>query len=329
MKKNDKPTLEEAVPGTAAEGEIHMRIKRVGPKRLNKEEPEPTGEVAAEAPLEDYEIVQSPYNGFEDYYRKITSIDIGQIAREVLNGRITQFAEQTLFCDCPNHKRRSRRSLHVMLDLQRWYCSDCATGGDVLQLVEFVHTGCVTRGQSGPMPESHREARDFLAAKAAMPSLSLAGLSPEAVEAIERERGTSLRVFEALTALADHYYGNLLFNMRVLLWLTDTCGIDSKLIERLKVGYAENDQWCDWGGREHPSVLDQLCNGQNAFTYAELLRTGAFRPSGRNISPVFNRNIVFPYWSRGHVVYVSGGMTPWTPSTWWASEVQESCRSKP
>ena len=68
-------------------------------------------------------------------------------------------------------------SLHVMLDKQGWYCFGCRVGGDVLQLVEFIQTGSVTAGQSGPMPDSHRQARDYLAKKAGLPPLSRYGLS--------------------------------------------------------------------------------------------------------------------------------------------------------
>ncbi|MGC8731349.1 MAG: CHC2 zinc finger domain-containing protein, partial [Halothiobacillaceae bacterium] len=136
----------------------------------------------------------------QTYYRQITEFDIGEIARELLGGRIVEANSRTLFCDCPNHKSQSRRSLHVMLDKQGWYCFGCGVGGDVLQLVEFVRFGRVTRGQSGPMPESHRLARDFLAARAGLPPLAqLASSSPEEAEA---EHRLTLRVREALTALA-------------------------------------------------------------------------------------------------------------------------------
>ena len=59
------------------------------------------------------------------YYRQITELDIGGIARELLSGRIVEESPRTLFCDCPNHKSQSRRSLHVMLDKQGWYCFGC------------------------------------------------------------------------------------------------------------------------------------------------------------------------------------------------------------
>ena len=126
------------------------------------------------------------------YYRQVTDVDIGEIARELLGDRITQESRQTLFCDCPNHRSQSHRSLHVWLDKQGWFCHACGTGGDVLQLVEFVRFGVVTRGQSGSMPDSHRQARDFLAARVRLPPLSkLASGSPEQAE---KAHGIRLRV---------------------------------------------------------------------------------------------------------------------------------------
>lgn len=252
-----------------------------------------------------------------DYYRRITSIDIGAVARELLNGRITQSSDRALFCDCPNHKSQSKRSLNVMLDKQGWYCFGCGAGGDVLQLVEFVHAGCITRGQSGRMPESHREARDFLAAKVGMPSLSHVGLSPEAIEEMERERRKSLRAFEALTSLADYYHQRFLAGTDVLNWFREKYRIGDEMIARLKIGYAENAPWTDSDGNRQCGVQDALCEGPNAFTSAELAGTSAFRHFGNGISPFFNRRIVFPYWSRGHVVFMIGRKTPWTPDADW------------
>lgn len=255
--------------------------------------------------------------GARDYYRRITSVDIGAVARELLNGRITQCSELTLLCDCPNHQSQSKRSLNIMLDKQGWYCFGCGAGGDVLQLVEFVHAGCVTRGQSGRMPESHREARDFLAGRVGMPSLSHSGLSSEAIEEMERERRKNLRVFEALTALADYYHRRLLADIDVLNWFQEKYRIGDEMIARLKIGYAENAPWTDSAGSRQSGVLDELCKEPNAFTLAELSGTSAFRPYGSSVSPFFNRRVVFPYWSRGHVVFMIGRKNPWTPDADW------------
>lgn len=241
------------------------------------------------------------------YYRQITDVDIGTIARELLGGRIEQETPRTLFCDCPNHKSQSRRSLHVMLDKQGWYCFGCGVGGDVLQLVEFVRFGVVTRGQSGPMPESHRQARDFLAARAGLPPLAqLASTSPEEAEA---EHHLTLRVREALTALAEIYHQRLVTNTEVLSWFRAQYGISEEMIARLKIGYAEEGS---------PSAARLLMEEPHSFTPRELTATSAFRPTAQDdIVPFFDRRIVFPYWSRGHVVFLIGRRTPWTPDCDW------------
>jgi DNA primase len=172
------------------------------------------------------------------YYRQITEADIGEIARELLGSRVVEESPRTLFCDCPNHASQSHRSLHVMLDKQGWYCFGCGVGGDVLQLVEFVRFGRVTRGQSGPMPESHRQARDFLATRAGLPPLAqIASGSPEEAEAGHR---LTLRVREALTALAEIYHQRLVSNAEVYSWFRAKYGIREETIERLKIGYAED-----------------------------------------------------------------------------------------
>lgn len=241
------------------------------------------------------------------YYRQITELEIGGIARELLGGRIIEETPRTLFCDCPNHKSQSRRSLHVMLDKQGWYCFGCGVGGDVLQLVEFVRFGVVTRGQSGPMPESHRQARDFLAARAGLPPLAqLALSSPEEAEA---EHRLALRVREALTALAEIYHQRLVSNAEVYSWFRAQYGIREDAIERLKIGYAEDGS---------PTAARLLIDGPGAFTPRELTATSAFRPTAQDgIAPFFDRRIVFPYWSRGHVVFLIGRRTPWTPDHDW------------
>jgi len=240
------------------------------------------------------------------YYRRITDVDIAEIARELLGGRIMQESQQTLFCDCPNHASQSHRSLHIMVDKQGWYCFGCAVGGDVLQLVEFAHHGVATRGQSGRMPESHRQARDFLAARAGLPPLSK--LAVESPEAAEEAHQLALRVREALTALADVYHQRLIGNAEVLAWFRKKYGIAEETIERLSIGFADTG----------PSVARVLMDGPASFSMRELAATSAFRPTAQDgLVPFFDGRIVFPYWSRGHVVFMIGRRTPWTPDHLW------------
>ncbi|MCL4849991.1 MAG: hypothetical protein KJZ78_01245, partial [Bryobacteraceae bacterium] len=245
----------------------------------------------------------------QEYYRRLTDVDIGELARELLGGRIMQESDRTLFCDCPNHRSQSQRSLHIMLDRQGWYCFGCGLGGDVLQLVEFIRFGVVTRGRSGAMPESHRQARDFLAERVGLPALSRIGRNAEEISEIEEEHRLSLRVREALTALADCYHQRLIGNSEVLRWFQSKYGIGSETIARLRIGFADNAE---------PSTARVLQEGPGAFSLRELTATSAFRPTAQDgVVPFFDGRVVFPYWSRGHVVFMIGRRTPWTPEFEW------------
>ena len=262
-------------------------------------------------------MTQRTAGDVREYYRQITDIDIGGMAREILAERIVQEGDRLLQCDCPNHKSGSHRSLHIMLDKQGWYCFGCGVGGDVLQLVEFVESGTVTRGQSGPMPETHQRARDFLAAKAELPPLAGYGLSPERLRETETERELDVRVQEALTALASFYHRRLKDAPEVLEWLTSHYAISEETIDTLRIGYAANGP-CEENGKKCAGVLSALTTGQNLFTPRELDATGAFRPTGQGgLTPFFEGRIVFPYWSHGRVVFLIGRKTPWTPDRKW------------
>jgi len=252
-------------------------------------------------------MTAQPTTDVHAYYREITDVDIGQIGRELLGGRITQESPRTLYCDCPHHSSQSHRSLHIMLDKQGWYCFGCGVGGDVLQLVEFIQSGQVTRGQAGRMPESHRQARDFLASRAGLPPLS--SLSPGGVQDSEEAHALTLRVREALTELAESYHQRLLAKLDVLAWFREKYRISDEMAARLKIGFAENQE---------PSVIQALMNEPGAFTRGELTATSAFRPTPQDgLIPFFEGRIVFPYWSRGHVVFMIGRQTPWTPDQAW------------
>lgn len=241
------------------------------------------------------------------YYRQITDTDIGGIARELLGSRVTQESGNTLFCDCPHHQSQSKKSLHVSLDSQKWYCFGCATGGDVLQLVEFVQYGVITRGQSGRMPDTHRAARDFLAARAMMPPLGRAGQTPEELAAAEEAHREAIRVREVLTATAEYYHQALISNPEVLAWFRQKYGISDEMISRLKIGFAVQSS---------PGVVSHL--RKLGFTPKELATSSAFRPTAQDgLMPFFASRIVFPYWSRGHVVFLIGRQTPWTPNNQW------------
>jgi len=245
-------------------------------------------------------------NDIKEYYRQITELDIIDIARELLVGRITQETPKYLLCDCPQHQSQSHRSLQIMTDKQGWYCFGCGVGGDVLQLVEFIKTGKVTTGCNGTMPDSHRAARDFLAQKAGLPPLSNYGMSKEQLEQTEKERAFETRVKEALTALARFYNERLKANPEVLNWLKTKYAINDEAIDSLLIGYADNST----------GVIKALT--AEGFTLRELAAGGAFRPTSQDgLYPFFDKRIIFPYWSRSRVAFMIGRQTPWTPKQDW------------
>ncbi len=247
-----------------------------------------------------------------EYYSKVTDIDIGAVARELLDGRITEETPPRLLCDCPRHQSQSHRSLHIRLDAQAWICFGCGKGGDVLQLVEFIQSGSVTSGRSGEMPDSHRKAREWLATKAGLPPLGQYGLSPEQLAEVEKRRAFETRVQDALSAIAEYYHQRLMHHPEAREWLAAKYAIADEMVDRLRIGFSSNGQWKDASGNEHPGVIAWL--RQQGFSMRELAATGAFVPTrDYRLMPFFKERLVFPYWSRGRVVFLIGRQTPWTP----------------
>lgn len=257
-------------------------------------------------------MTTSPIDKAREYYKTITDLEIGSVARELLDARVTEATPTRLFCDCPNHASLSHRSLHVRLDVQSWYCFGCGKGGDVLQLVEFIQSGCVTSGQSGEMPASHRKARDWLAEKAGLPPLGQYGLSPQQIAEMEKHRAFETRVQDALSALADYYHQRLKHSPEVRGWLSSKYAIRDETLETLRIGFAANNSWKDANGVEHPGVIASL--RKQGFTARELVATGAFVPTNEDrLLPFFRERLIFPYWNRGRAAFLIGRKTPWTP----------------
>ncbi len=245
-----------------------------------------------------------------DYYSKITSLSIETVARELLAGRITDESSGKMFCNCPNHASTGKRSLEIDIQKQVWNCWGCKEGGDILHLVEFIQSGCVTKGVQGKMPESHIKARDFLAAKVGLPPLATYGLSPEQVSQMENERQFENRVKEAFTATAAYYYQKLLEAPEVLQYIKDKWGIRESTIGNLLIGYSPIQK------NNVPGIIAHLTN--LGFTQHEIASTGAFRlDTNEQLQPFFRNRIIFPYWSQGNVVYLIGRQTPWTENLEW------------
>src|SRR5690606_21044370 len=131
----------------------------------------------------------------------------------------------------------------------------------------------------------------------------------EEIAEIEENHRLTLRVREALTALAETYHQRLIGNLEILGWFQAKYGIGSETITRLKIGFADNAE---------PNPARSLQDGPGAFTLRELTATSAFRPTAQDgVVPFFDGRIVFPYWSRGHVVFMIGRRTEWTPDVEW------------
>lgn len=250
----------------------------------------------------------------KSYYSTITSVDILSIARELIPSRITDHDESRnlLTCDCPHHASSSHRSLHVSGTRQAFYCFGCGVGGDVLQFVEWIHTGKITKS-SGKMSESHRAARDYLASKVNLPSLSSYGITPDAIAKLEADRQNEIDVRNALTRIAKHYHDKLLSkqNENILSWFYSNYAITETTIHDLLIGYSDNS-----------TIINDLSSGNNPSPtkLITLAQTGAFKPTNNDtLNPFFVNRITFPYWSSGNVVYMIGRKTLSTPDHPWES----------
>lgn len=253
----------------------------------------------------------------KDYYRQITEVDIGRVAHDLLGSRITHENGPTLLCDCPNHQSQSHKSLQVNTDQQLWHCFGCGVGGDVLQLVEFVKAGTVTKGISGSMPPSHRQARDYLAKVVGLPPLSSQDIPEESIQQAEEQRLLDVRVQDVLTELSKFYHERLKDCADALSWLKKNYGMAYATIDRLLIGYAENTPWKAPDGTEYRGPIDYLTR-YGGFSGREITASGAFLLAANdNLMPFFENRIMFPYWSRGRVVFLIGRKTPWTPDKPW------------
>lgn len=241
----------------------------------------------------------------QEYYRKITDQDIGAVAQELLGSAVTEVSSKTLLCDCPNHQSQSKRSFHVMLDKQGWYCHGCRVGGDVLQLVEFIQSKCVTSKVRGKMPDSHRMARDYLAKRIGLNKLGGFDASAESVELAEANYALDMSARSVLVELAKLYNQRLKAAPDVLSWLKKNYATNDKTIDDLLIGYSNNDD----------GTYRVLKAAPFNFSHKELLSSGAFipKPDDEGGFAFFEKRIIFPYWSRGSIGFMIARKTPWTP----------------
>lgn len=247
------------------------------------------------------------------YYKRLREISIGDVAQRLLKDRITHDPGdgEEIVCDCPNHSSNSKKSLTITPREQRWYCFGCSEGGDVLQLVEFIQSGCVTKNRTGDMPESHRKARDTLGAMIGLPPLSTYGLTSGQQTKLERDQMAALRVLECLTAVADYYHNKLNRSPEVLYWFTDHYKLSIETIDRFKIGYADNAPWTDEKSIDHPGLVQHLLD--LGYTDTEIKATGAFYIDSQDRpNPAFRKRITFPYSHHGRVHYMIARRTQWS-----------------
>jgi len=238
-------------------------------------------------------------NNPKEYYSLITNVDIADVARELIGERITDESGGVLYVDCPRHASISHRSFTIDIKKQNWYCFGCAMGGDVLQLVEYIQSGVVTKNASGRMPNTHRAARDYLALKANIPPLSQWNLSQEQIIEAESRRSEEELVFGILKDIAEFYHKQFLDRADVQEAFRKQYAISDETIKTLQIGFADND-----------GLLKYLKEKYQPF---EIAKTGCFNfDYQENLLPVFKQRYVFPYWKQGRVVYLIARQSPWT-----------------
>ena len=245
-------------------------------------------------------------SSIKEYYARVTAVDIGRTARDLMGDRLTSERDGELRFDCPHHESRSKASFIVDLGKQAFFCKGCGVGGDVLQMVEFVQSGQVTSHRKDVMTDSHRKARDYLASIAGMPPLSEHGLSPDELKKIESKRQEEESVFAVLGDAAQRYHEKLIARADVLEWFMGQYAIGRETIERLKIGFADND-----------GLLDDYLRKQKGHSWKAINKSGCVTLSKRDGEPYpfFRNRIVFPYWKQGRCVYMIGRKTKWTPDS--------------
>ncbi len=226
----------------------------------------------------------------KSYYKRIRAIPI-TIVIEALNIKIMDKQDEKWICDCPVHASQSHTPLHVNVKEGTFYCFGCGVGGDLIQLVEFIRFKKTTKGKRGKMPDSHRQARDYLG--------GLIGLQP--LSDCQKNAEES-RVLDCLTAIADHYHQCLLDSSKHLEGLKSHYGLTDETISKFRVGWANNLKT-----RKHLHSL--------GFTDDDMLSTGAFTYDDRQNAPtaIFKNRYTFPYLNHGRVVYMIGRITEESP----------------
>lgn len=254
-------------------------------------------------------------HAIKDYYAQLKDQNIGDIATELMPGRLTHTNHHLLLFNCPNHASHSKKSLQVDTHKQLWNCFGCGVGGDILHLVEFIQSGSPTAHTNGKMPESHRSARDWLAAKKNMLPLSRHGMSPEEIQQAETEQLRNERALACLEAAITYWHHRLFSapDLEPLHLMRSKYALSDEILRTLKVGYTDNSSYIDTSNHPWPFLFDHL--ESLGFTTADMNACGVAYQDLKDASLRklrFINRFSFPYFLKGRPHYLICRQTPWS-----------------
>lgn len=260
-----------------------MRLPEQAPGKL----PESAKDVVAEYG-DSYGRVTSLYAAF----KSLIGTEMTEVAEKLGLVRTGESGDE-VFYDCPNHQSISGRSLHVNVRKGTWICRGCGIGGTLIDLVEFVQSGVVTRGAGSP---SHRAARTWLASES---GIQLPDFDEEKLVGAVLDRQP---VYKCMAEFMRICHESLLGNDEILKWFQSGYAISMDTVRRLQIGFAGE-----------PNIVSMLRKA--GFSDEIILGTGLFYrwSNGRIGFCHMAGRIVFPYWKNGSVVYAIGRQTPLTP----------------
>ncbi|NQU49091.1 MAG: hypothetical protein HQ519_10625 [Planctomycetes bacterium] len=243
-------------------------------------------------------------NPAQGYYQELVSkSDPRTIAQELLGDHITGECGDEIQADCPHHASSSKTSLSIHRHSGLWHCFGCDVGGNLIQFVEWVQTGQISKGTGVGKYTSHREARDWLAERAGMPKLATLSLSKDELKEVERLQEKRAIRGAVLDHLVKICHQALLSEPEVLAWISKKYGFKQDTLEQFSIGWM-------------PSNLDLFVNHliDSGHSQNHLLMSGAFYLD--NFGQVTSMNlgrVIFPILQNGCVVDLLCRKTEWTP----------------
>ncbi|MFX0199710.1 MAG: CHC2 zinc finger domain-containing protein [Candidatus Hodarchaeota archaeon] len=231
----------------------------------------------------------SKRNSFIDFINMVKSeCDIVTVAAKL--GLLPPKRGRYYQGDCPTgHPSEAHRCFTIFPETQSFYCFHCGVSGDLISLVRIVND-CDTKAALVWVVDNFGLAK---------PQLKTPELPNWVDEWKKRERA-----YNVLTEAARYYHENLKANQEMADHLHDHYGLDDDTILSHILGYATGT-----------GLIDYLTSKQ--FTLEEMVNAGIVVQAVGGHVEFFNGRLVFPYWRGGHVVYMIGRQTKYTPSQPW------------